>query len=527
MDIASLRSEIKAWERDFRNKHARDPTIHEIKAQPAIAAKYKLYKSLSKSTASAPIPSSSAISSSLPITPPRPQSASLVAKTRAVRVDPPTETVNPFSPVKNKSRRVPSTSATDSRRTLDPARPNPFTTPTKVKHSFPPQPPRVLSAEPSTAVTRARKRLRGEPVSPSPVKEKRARVLRTLHASSGDESGGDSAAEDATFITDTPVKPPPGGKPFRVLFDEATPRAPHAARAKTAPHGRNTLPALFADRRPKSRALSPSSSGDEGWGAPKLRGLLAGVNGHGAKGVRQQKMAANGRLGVPKVPIPGRDDLWSAVGPAKGRPGRTEEPPARPVAKRPLPDDEPDAADERAPITGTNTNTLLRLPLLPPSPPPRTRQRRQRRNACCFERKKAKLLAKIDGQDGGEFSEDDEDDNFDKVKMVEHTWHKRHDATGLGDSEPEWDWGTHAAQDGDNLLAHVSANVEVRLPEDLRRMLALSPTRAREIAEEESRLVQGLLYGRRAHYDAGKGGEVWGTEEEWEGEGVPWEVGEL
>ena len=36
MDLAALRAEIKAWERDFRSKHGRDPSIQEIKDQPAI-----------------------------------------------------------------------------------------------------------------------------------------------------------------------------------------------------------------------------------------------------------------------------------------------------------------------------------------------------------------------------------------------------------------------------------------------------------------------------------------------------------
>ncbi|KIM47822.1 hypothetical protein M413DRAFT_439502 [Hebeloma cylindrosporum] len=63
---------------------------------------------------------------------------------------------------------------------------------------------------------------------------------------------------------------------------------------------------------------------------------------------------------------------------------------------------------------------------------------------------------------------------------------------------------------------------------------------------EEDRLVKGLLYGRRmTHYDPMKGGEIWDVgedhqliseegaqkytedEEDWEGEPVPWEMGEL
>lgn len=36
MDVAALRVEIKSWEREFKAKHGRDPSIQEIKDQPAI-----------------------------------------------------------------------------------------------------------------------------------------------------------------------------------------------------------------------------------------------------------------------------------------------------------------------------------------------------------------------------------------------------------------------------------------------------------------------------------------------------------
>ena len=80
---------------------------------------------------------------------------------------------------------------------------------------------------------------------------------------------------------------------------------------------------------------------------------------------------------------------------------------------------------------------------------------------------------------------------------------------------------------------------EEDLREDLKRILALSPEKRTE--EEERKIANAVLYGRReGHYDA-KGFEVWdvgemsegaeGTrgdgEDDWEGEPVPWEAGEL
>lgn len=36
MDATALRKEIKAWERLFKTKHLRDPTVEDIKAHPPI-----------------------------------------------------------------------------------------------------------------------------------------------------------------------------------------------------------------------------------------------------------------------------------------------------------------------------------------------------------------------------------------------------------------------------------------------------------------------------------------------------------
>lgn len=36
MEATTLRSEIKAWERAFRSDHGRDPTVQDIKENPAI-----------------------------------------------------------------------------------------------------------------------------------------------------------------------------------------------------------------------------------------------------------------------------------------------------------------------------------------------------------------------------------------------------------------------------------------------------------------------------------------------------------
>ncbi|KAF9513567.1 hypothetical protein BS47DRAFT_1344044 [Hydnum rufescens UP504] len=51
-ELNRLKRELKAWERKFRVEHdGRDPTKDDTRHDPAIAAKYKLYRSLSKAPA--------------------------------------------------------------------------------------------------------------------------------------------------------------------------------------------------------------------------------------------------------------------------------------------------------------------------------------------------------------------------------------------------------------------------------------------------------------------------------------------
>ncbi|KAG5357018.1 DNA replication regulator SLD2 [Yarrowia sp. C11] len=56
MDIQTLRSEIKAWERAYAEKHGRKPTPKEVKADP-IAKKYHLYNKIKKAESAGTGPS--------------------------------------------------------------------------------------------------------------------------------------------------------------------------------------------------------------------------------------------------------------------------------------------------------------------------------------------------------------------------------------------------------------------------------------------------------------------------------------
>jgi len=79
---------------------------------------------------------------------------------------------------------------------------------------------------PASAVSRARKRLRGEPVSPSPNKDKRRRVISTtaipfprLNSNAADIDD-EQHNTDTSFVDNSPLKAPFGGKSFSRLFEE-------------------------------------------------------------------------------------------------------------------------------------------------------------------------------------------------------------------------------------------------------------------------------------------------------------------
>ncbi|KZT75080.1 hypothetical protein DAEQUDRAFT_20631 [Daedalea quercina L-15889] len=619
MDVAALRAELKAWEREFRTRHSRNPTIEEIKDQPAIAAKYKLYKSLSKSVSSSSLAKAS---STRPSTPPRSQSrqtthtssSSLLPKARAIKVDPPIQTTNPFSPVKRKPRPARSDSPpviSSNKLSEHASHLNPFTTPTKAKSTTklkPSAPRRSLSPDPfpliqasqvtqspsapvrtpssRSAVTRARKRLRGEPVSPSPVKEKRTRVgsqralnFTTTLLDSDEEDAqfphADGIANE-TFLEATPMKPPPGGKSFRVLFDEVLPTSRDASRQSTIRTLSRTASAVpkpnsLSSKRARSRAMSPSSSEDENdeWeNGMKLESLMSSANGFHVvkKPAPQPKRPSNGPGKTFQAAVlPDKDDLRAEKGPPRGPApkdplprGKTPSGPVdaisagRPTGKRPR----SDGGDISTGIGAGGLNETYgvdHVPFLPPSPPrpdgsyPRTGiavDKGKGRASAAFSRKKARLLEQLGGEDIDDDSVGSEDGEG-QVKLREHSWNApRRQAAAIFDEldDPEFQWPAHPPHSPDSpptgFAAAEEGTMEVNLRDDLRRILALSSQKRTEA--EERRLVSAILYGRReSHYDA-KGMEVWdvgemseGTEgvgdgeDDWEGEPVPWEVGEL
>ncbi|KAF8640637.1 hypothetical protein AX17_000294 [Amanita inopinata Kibby_2008] len=554
-DVARVRAEIKQWEKNFKSANGRAPTIDDIKAQPDIADKYRLYKRLSKAAAAAP-----------PSTPPR-VPALLPSATRLPQTTAPLATFNPFSPTKNKKQ--------ETALVFPNPIPNPFTTPCKSASQRPsylssPQSPTSCQDLPpfpassptlAPAVSRARKRLRGEPVSPSPNKEKRQRITShhklpipfNIHSPNGDQptTSANAYRPESLFVDNSPVKQPVGNKSFTVLFEETLP------------------PPMFEPSKDFKTDVLPGVKGAQGKLSanpevdlmPRFDEELGRL---GADSTAQHSastsLATKARRGEQSIPATAKNrELYKPT-------------------KRSLTEMELDS-----------TNTLINEPmpssrfpaLLPPSPPPEasysapstSKGRAKSRSLpgiMTNVRKKTKL-------DDANFSEEEESSDCHKprVKVVDRPATAK--CQGIMHHGDDWDDGLES--DPDAVLAYVHrpraqglprgirslhnhpssqptdaelrGKLEVDLPNKLRDVLALDNKDVQTRDKQEERMVERLLYNRRTMpYDPDKGGEIWdvgedavltrigwdGKEEvqrdtegddDWEGEPVSWEIAEL
>lgn len=365
-------------------------------------------------------------------------------------------------------------------------------------------------------MVRARKRLRGEPVSPSPSKEKRRRTgsqttlnfprlnLPSKKQALIEDADHPLEADEDTFIDESPVKPS-GGRKFNLLFDEARPGPSADIFGLKKGAGRKLSHDLFRlnDVAPKvvSRSVSSTSGLDEPESPSSSR--------------------PHTRLTSPMEEL----DLFRENGLTEEE--SVEEPPSTRRSKSPL---------------------------LPPSPPPAgstttrgpAKGKRKADSKDLSNRKKMKLAAKGGSDDEGSTS--DNSDLKAKVKIVGRPQAKKANAVD-DDFGPDYDpvLELMRAPRLDTISLPSSQleeteSVEINLPEKFKDVLDLDPTRWKDHYVEEDKLVKGLIYGRRmVSYDP-KRGEIWdvgedevGDDEEkrqlidddWEGEPVPWEVAEL
>ncbi|KAH9964244.1 hypothetical protein BC827DRAFT_1189900 [Russula dissimulans] len=554
-DILSLRAQLKSFERDFKATHNRAPSVDDIR-NAGFADKYRLYKKLSRlGNATGSLPGNSLVP---PSTPPRlavPTSdipISIIPRSRAVKTET-TSASNPFSPAKNKRKEV----APFSPSGFDGST-NPFATPQKAERrlisspkSPSPDPSLSTTGPPRTsvqnnAVSRARKRLRGEPVSPSPVKEKRQRVLpdvlpfTKLSALSAEDSDEDDRAAieeaDSSFVADSPMKPPPKGGVFKLLFEGgAGDVSSQDSRARSLQVPINTRLGISRSKSQRARSVSTSSTSEtfsDNHQKTKMKAPEGNSTKDGSKSRTAKPLFPNGF---------GNNKIFGASQPSETPFPEPEQ--AKQVdyieessqdAKRSLADIDSDAPDPLYPDH--------RSILLPPSPPPAV-------SSSAYNTSKGKRRGKVTGPIRKrpklpEESGDEEEGGTDRhVKIREWSWQRCPTSPGTGASvEEELDLilslGTYDRLSSPGPASDdVPGDLEVNLPDDLRRLLAISPSKAH--TTRDISMVRGVLYGERtSNYDARKGGDVWDVgeigetsdsqaEDDWEGEPVPWETGEL
>lgn len=403
-------------------------------------------------------------------------------------------------------------------------------------------PPRTSA--PNNTVSRARKRLRGEPVSPSPVKEKRQRVLpdatpfaklSTLDVEDSDNDEDDrTGAEqvDSSFVLDSPMKPAPKGGAFKLLFEGGAGDVnSQDSRARSQKVPVNTglgIPCSKSQRATSMSSVSASKSLSDNHQNLKMNAPEGNTTRDSAKSQATKRLYPN-RFG--------KNDVFGAAQPSEAplpepeqaiRAVHIEETPIT-AAKRSLGDTDSDAPDSLCPSH--------RPLLLPPSPPPAASSsvytgKGKGRGATGPIRKRPKLP-----EDSGD---EDEGSTDLHVKIREWGWKRRGTsrATSVDDLDPVLGIGAHDRPSSpDPASDDAPGDFEVNLPDHLRCLLAISPSKAH--ATRDISMVRGVLYGERtSNYDARKGGDIWDVgeiggasdsqaEDDWEGEPVPWETGEL
>ncbi|KAL5533996.1 hypothetical protein ACEPAG_456 [Sanghuangporus baumii] len=526
MDVAALRADIKLWERAFKTENRRAPTLDDIKVLPKIAAKYKLYKKLCKEANAQPAQKKT--NGIAPSTPPRnssslPGPSSIVPKSRPITHSTTYETPNPFSPTKSSRRK---TTSFDER--LPFPQPNftsgPSTPPSKRSYSAPspdPFPSVMTTLEPASplvnsAVKKARKRLRGDLVSPTPKKPRIARAS----ASSESEKDSNEGEVDVSYIFDSPVKASINGKNFKPLFEE----------------GQLSQP-VFVKKGPFSKSVKDPFAAEIGFESSRTRSSVQETISQnqthkhlGAKKSKKEQMN----------PAPETKRVYSSTMPNFQENPLTVGAPETPDTLPPLINRKRSNSIDTDELSFNNQFPSVVGALLPPSPPPNPTQPKSEMyvKGTVKDRKKPKLAS---SSRLTEITTDDERD-LEVVELDSRASQPdgfRRVAADDDEDETVREVFGFTTRDLSNSVPEVgdvsdSNEPEINLPEDLRNVLHISVSG--DSAREERALVESLLQGRPGLL--GQWGEVWGvgesedataatTDEEWAGEGIAWEVGEL
>jgi hypothetical protein len=377
------------------------------------------------------------------------------------------------------------------------------------------------------------------------VKEKRQRVLpdaipfaklNTLDVEDSDNDDDRTGAglADSSFVIDSPMKPAPKGGAFKLLFEGGAGDVnSQDSRARSQKVPVNTglgIPCSISQRATSMSRFSASELLSDNhqnlkMNAPEGNTTRDSAKSQATKCLYPNRFGKNDVFGAAQpseAPLPEPEQAIRAV--------HIEETPPRITAvKRFLTDTDSDVPDSLCP-----SHSPL---LLPPSPPPAASSfvstgKGKGRGVMGPIRKRPKLP-----EDSGD---EDEGSTDLHVKIREWGWKRRGTsrATSVDDLDPILGIGPYDRPSSpDPASDDAPGDFEVNLPDHLRCLLAISPSKAHTTRDVS--MVRGILYGERtSNYDAQKGGDIWGVgeigeasdsqaEDDWEGEPVPWETGEL
>ncbi|CAE6474032.1 unnamed protein product [Rhizoctonia solani] len=525
-DIAKIKVEIKEWQRAYRRTHGRDPGKDELRKNPEMQAKYKIWQdSLKPATrkqddeaSTPPRPSRSLFPKAMPVpsaskAPATPFSArknQVVRKASSSseeRIPAPdlssakratSSRVIPFNSAQSQTRTFPSMLASDSDDDNPFAAPDPVS-PTRSRRASPNKPrspsksnllqtpSKLRSSSPETLPfltprTKARKRMRGEEVPATPGDKRRKLGAARSILPTQDEQD----EEDDDEIVDSPRKKRvtgANGRVFTGLFDD-----------DGAGGNEDAYSVMDETSSFRSTPPPPPSEPDYDW---------TSTHSHSD----EEEEPVSRPKARPVLPTVGKwtHDTWDAPAPGTLQKGRGN-PYPEPTKQKPKPKEK---KDKQPTLAVSNPFDLL--PPMPEEQPASSKSRYDYTKSKAAKGKKGK--EKEVGMDDGESS----------------------DGTGgLTVNEIEWrPFGplmSSQTQPSDT-LAHTPQPAQpepsdepdpaTSLPSDLRTLLSLHSTH-REFLRSDS-LAKDVLAGRSVPV---RGGEVWGVgdvEDEEQGEGDDWD----
>lgn len=370
------------------------------------------------------------------------------------------------------------------------------------------------------------------------------------------------------------MKPAANGKAFTFLFEEAVKPmsstdlfgadASIAKPRRYSHRSRNTLPTMEDD------LFSDDFEANKTVNKPPLK------NGPSMKSQSSVLIKSRSKLVQTTLPLVSRSSTRTC---------KESPPEGRSSMKRSLSELESgrnDASTNDLNIASPPDQFTSASQLLPPSPNPNASSRASGKSKPNDARSQpsrttSRKKAKVQSNDDSAMEDMGDDDGSSSVKLVHHSrgiraapptegassenedpilnYAKRVRPRGKGSVSPAKPGGSGGVDvvlddevgDGDVAITDDDEKVEGNLPDELHRVLMLESLKSKKIVYEEEIIVKGLLSGRRVlHYDPKKGGEIWGAgederddfggdeergideeEDEWEGDPIPWEIGEL